>query len=185
LPLRLVLPVIEPVLAENVAKEIRKDALVIRCAAQCLASGKPPGSQEAERLLAQARDIDRQFLDGAAGLPLRLEIPYARIEPLRRRRIEQGLELAYRILNAWQNGSRLRDALPAQELESRLRDMLALYCEETAELGRGVRASSAISALRERAAHALRDTMRDVARQLAREAAQGVHRSRIAAQKNG
>jgi len=176
---------IEPVLAENVAKEIRKDTLVIRSAAQCLASGKPPGAQEAERLLAQARDIDRQFLEGAAGLPLRLEIPYARIEPLRLRRIEQGLDLAYRVLEAWQHGGRLRDALPAPELERRLRDMLALYCEETAELGRGVRASGAISALRERAAGALRDSMHDVAQQLAWEAAQWIHRPRIAAQKNG
>ncbi len=111
--MRLALPAIEPMLAENVAKEIRKDALVIHRAAQCLASGSPPGAKEADGLLAAARDIDREFLDRAAGLPLRLNIPYERIEPLRRKRIQCGLDLAYRIFAAWQGGRRLRDALPA------------------------------------------------------------------------
>ena len=171
-------------LAENVAKEARKDALVIRRAAQCLASGRAPGATEADGLLAAARDIDREFLDRAAGLPLRLDIPYERIEPLRRKRIQRGLDLAYLILGAWDRGGRLRDALPADELEQRLREMLALYCEETAELGRGVRTRGPISGLRERAAGALRDTMADVAQQLAREAARRIHRRRIAAQKN-
>lgn len=171
-------------LAENVAKEIRKDALVIRAAAQCLAAGAPPGAQDAERLLAAAREIDRDFLDRAAGLPLRLDIPYARIEPLRRRRIERGLDLAYRIMGAWHGGGRLRDALPAQGLEQGLREMLALYCEETAELGRGVQTLGPISALRERAARALRGTMAEVAQQLARDAARWIHRRGIAAQKN-
>lgn len=182
--MRLALPAIEPVLAENVAKEVRKDALVVRSAAQCLASGHPPGAKEADRLLAEARDIDREFLERAAGLPLRLDIPYARIEPLRRRRIERGLDLAYRILAAWHSGTRLRDVLPVQRLEQSLREMLALYCEETAELGRGVRTRGPVSALRERAAGALRDTMADVAQQLAGEAARWIHRRRIAAQKN-
>jgi len=184
LPLRLALPAIEPVLAENVAKEVRKDALVVRRAAQCLAAGSPPGAQDADRLLAEARDIDRQFLEHASGLPLHLDIPYARIEPLRRRRIERGLDLAYRILAAWRSGGRLRDALSAPELEESLRAMLALYCEETAELGRGVQARGPISALRERAAGALRDTMVEVAQQLAHEAARWICRPRIAAQKN-
>lgn len=182
--MRLALPAIEPMLAENVAKEIRKDALVIGRAAQCLGSGSPPGAKDADRLLAEARDIDREFLDRAAGLPLRLDIPYARIEPLRRRRIERGLDLAYRILAAWQGGGRLRDVLPTQGLEQSLREMLALYCEETAELGRGVQTRGPISALRERAAGTLRDTMAEVAQQLAHEAAQWVHRPRIAAQKS-
>lgn len=171
-------------LAANVAKEVRKDALVIRAAAQCLASGSPPGAKEAERLLAGAREIDREFLDRAAGLPLLLDIPYAHIEPLRRQRIARGLELAYRILAAWRIGRRLRDALPCEGLEQSLREMLALYCEETAVLGRGVQTRGPLSALREHAAGALRDTMADVARQLAHEAARWIHRPRIAAQKS-
>jgi len=182
--LRLALPAIEPVLAENVAKEVRKDALVIRRAAQCLASGSPPGAKDADRLLADARDIDREFLERAAGLPLHLDIPYARIEPLRRQRIERGLDLAYRIMAAWHGGRRLRDALPVAELEQSLRAMLALYCEETAELGRGVRTRGPISGLRARAAGALHDTMTEVAQRLARDAARWIHRPRIAAQKN-
>jgi hypothetical protein len=183
LPLRLALRAIEPILADNVAKEARKDALVVGCAAQALAAGAPPGGAALERLLADAREIDRQFLSRAAALPLRLEVPYARIEPLRRRRIELGLELAYRILAAWRSRRRLRDEFSAADLEGRLRAMLSLYCDETAELGRGVSAGGPLSALRERAAARLREVMAEAAAQLSAEAARAVHRPRFAAQK--
>jgi len=182
--LRLALAAFEPLLEANVAKEIRKDAQVIGAAAQCLASGSPPGAKDADRLIAGARDVDREFLDRAAGLPLRLDIPYARIEPLRRQRIERGLDLAYRILAAWRSGRRMRDALSVQGLEQGLRGLLALYCEETAALACGVQTRGPIAALRERAAGALRDTMADVAQQLAYDAARSIHRPRIAAQKS-
>jgi len=164
---------------------MRKDALVVRCAAQSLAAATVPGEGDVGRLLAEAREIDRQFLARAGALPLRLEVPYARIEPLRRRRIALGLELARLILAGWQDGGRLRDVLPVLDFEQRLRAVLTLYCEETAELARGVRASGTLSALRERAAGRLFENMTEVATQLARDAARAVHRARIAAQKSG
>ena len=175
----------EPILADNVAKEARKDALVVGCAARALAAGAPPGEAALEQLLAEARAIDRQFLARAAALPVRLDVPYARIEPLRRRRIALGLELAYRVLAAWRGRRRLREAFGARDLEERLRALLALYCEETAELGRGVRTSGPLSALRGHAADRLREAMMGVAAQLAQEVARAVHRPRFAAQKSG
>ena len=69
---------------------MRKDALVIRCAAEAFARGARPDEGAAQRLLAESRAIDREFLAGMRGLPVRLEIPYGRIEPLRLRRIERG-----------------------------------------------------------------------------------------------
>jgi hypothetical protein len=181
--MRLVLPVLEPLLSENVAKEVRKDALVVRCAAQALALGRPPESGAAQRLLLEARDIDRQFLDQVAGIALELDIPYERVEPLRRQRIEQGLDLACRILGAWRRGRCLRDVLLAEELEQRLGSLLTLYCEETAVLAQGVRASGALSALRRGAAGKLREVMTEVAARLARDVARTIHRPRFAAQK--
>ncbi|MGA7986465.1 MAG: hypothetical protein WCA01_14890, partial [Burkholderiales bacterium] len=67
LPLRLALPHLEPLLARNVAKEVRKDALVIRCAADALVSGAPPGGAMVDSLLAQGRAIDRDFLAKVGG----------------------------------------------------------------------------------------------------------------------
>ncbi len=156
---------------------------MIGCAAQALAAGAPPGAAELERLLGEARAIDRQFLARAAALPVRLEVPYDRIEPLRRRRIELGLALAYRTLAAWRGGRRLREEFGARELEERLRATLSLYCDETAELGRGVSAGGPLSALRGHAAARLREVMAQVASQLAADAARAVHRTRFAAQK--
>lgn len=161
LPLRLALPALEPFLEENVAKEARKDALVIRCA------GEAPAPGTAREILAAARAIDREFLARVGPFPLRIEIPYARIEPLRLRRIELGLDTARRILDAWRCGRRVRDAFAAAELERRLFDMLQLYAEETEALSHAVRMPGILEPLRERVAQRLREAMQRAARTLA------------------
>jgi len=164
LPLRLALPALEPFLAENVAKEVRKDALVIRRASEA------PGPDAARQLLAAARDIDREFLARIGGFPVRLEIPYDRIEPLRLRRIELGLDTARRILEAWRHGRRLRETFTAGEFEQRLFDMLQLYAEETQALSHSVRLPAMLEPVRERVAQRLREAMTRAARALARAA---------------
>jgi hypothetical protein len=164
LPLRLALPVLEPFLADNVEKEIRKDALVIRRAAE----GPAPGA--AREILAAAREIDRQFLARIGGLPVRIEIPYDRIEPLRLRRIELGLETARRILEAWRQGRRVRASFAAGELERMVLEMLRLYAEETQALSHSVRLPALLEPLRERLAQRLREAMSNAARALTRTA---------------
>ena len=160
LPLRLALPALEPFLAENVAKEVRKDALVIRRA------GEAPAPGTAREILAAARAIDREFLERIGAFPVRIEIPYERIEPLRLRRIELGLDTARRILDAWRQGRRLRAAFAHGELERRLFEMLQLYAEETQALSHAVRLPGILAPLRERVAQRLRDAMARAARTL-------------------
>jgi hypothetical protein len=71
LPLRLALPHLEPLLARNVAKEVRKDALVIARADRVPATGAP--DREAVReLLQAARKIDGEFLAGLSRAPIRV-----------------------------------------------------------------------------------------------------------------
>lgn len=178
LPLRVALPRIEPFLALNVAKEVRKDALVIRRAAEALAGSTPPDAVLARRILEEMRAIDREFLGAAARFPVRIEIPYARIDPLRLRRIGRGLELAHCILAAWRRGGRLREALPRDELERGLRELLGLYAEETQALSHSVRLPGLLAALRERLSQGLLRVMNETARQLAADAARAVHRRR-------
>lgn len=156
---------------------------MIERAAELLTAARTPGDDDAARLLAQARDIDREFLIGTRGLPVQLDIPYARIEPLRRKRIARGLDLALRVLAGWRDARRLRHAMPADALERRLRELLQLYCEETAALAGGVRTSGALAAVRGRAARALLEIMTAEAEGLAREAARAVHRPRFASHK--
>lgn len=164
LPLRLALPALEPFLAENVEKEIRKDALVIGRAAE------GPGPGAAGEILAAAREIDQQFLARIGGLPVRIEIPYDRIEPLRLRRIELGLETARRILEAWRQGRRVRASFAAGELERMVFEMLRLYAEETQALSHSVRLPALLEPLRERLAQRLREAMSNAARALTRTA---------------
>jgi hypothetical protein len=161
LPLRLALPVLEPFLAENVAKEVRKDTLLIRRAG----AGRAPG--DAREILAAAREIDRAFLARIGDAPVRIEIPYDRIEPLRLRRIELGLDTAQRILDAWRQGRRVRDTFAPGELERRLFEMLRMYAEETQALSHAVRLPGLLAPLRERVAQHVRDAMIDAARTLA------------------
>lgn len=168
--MRLALPALEPFLAENVAKEVRKDALVIRRAGEALAAGEAPGPGAARELLAAARDIDREFLGRIGAFALRIQIPYDAIEPLRLRRMELGLDTAYRILDAWRRRCRLRDAFPPGELERRLFELLQMYAEETQALSHAVRLPGILAPVRERVALQLREAMIHAARTLARTA---------------
>ncbi len=166
LPMRIALPHLEPFLARNLEKEASKDALVVRCAGDALARGSPPSADAASKLLGAARDIDREFLGRVADFPVRIHVPYARIEPLRLRRIQRGLALAWRILNAWQARRHLRDEIPRAELARELREMLFLYCEETAALSYGVRVPALLAPLRERLNGLLLRHMRQAAERL-------------------
>lgn len=159
---------LEPFLADNVAKEARKDAAVIHCAGEALAAGTPPVPADAARLLAAARDIDREFLARLGALAQRIEIRYERIEPLRLRRIELGLDTAYRILDAWRGGGRLRGAFSPGELERRLLEMLQSYADETLALSHSVQLPGLLEPLRERVSQRLLHAMTNAARELAR-----------------
>jgi hypothetical protein len=174
LPLRLALPRLEQILKQNLEKEVRKDALVIRRAGEALAAGAPPGPDAARQLLDSARQIDREFVARLGRFPLHLEIPYARIEPLRLRRIGHGLELAYLILDAWRRRGRLRDAFSTGDLERRLLEILALYCEETVALGDTARLPGPLAPVGERLASRLLGVMTTAARGLARDIARSV-----------
>ncbi len=171
LPLRLALPHLEPLLARNVAKEVRKDALVIERA----------GRVALAEQLAEARRIDGEFLAGVGRLPIRIVIPYAEIEPLRARRIALLGDAARRVLEAWLPGRRLRAALRAcftrAELEQLLREDLRLYAMETLALSRALRLPAILRPAREAIAERLYAIMQASAGDLARDAAARVYRA--------
>lgn len=174
LPLRLALPHLEPFLALNVGKEVRKDALLIQRAGLALAAGAPPGAEVAAQLLAAAREVDREFLARIGRMPVRIEIVYPRVEPPRLKRIELALDTAYRILEAWRRGRRLRETFAAGELEHRLRRFLDLYAQETQALSYSVRLPMLLAPLRESIAGRLLDEMSRAGRTLARDIAAAI-----------
>lgn len=153
---------------------MRKDARVIACAAEALAAGAPPGPEAVRQILAAARGIDREFLAYASRLPVRIEIPYDRIEPLRLRRIELGLDLAYGILDGWRRGKKLRCMMRSEELEHRLFALLQLYADETLALSQSVRLPGFLAPVRERIAERLHNVLSGIARTLSRDIARGV-----------
>jgi hypothetical protein len=179
LPLRAGLPPLEQFLAHNVAKEVRKDALVIRRAAEAVAGEGRPASEALLELLQSAKQIDREFLRRTARFPIGIDIPYAQIDPLRLRRMERLFAASQRALAAWPQGQGPRQALGAafsrEELERLLVEILGLYAQEMLALSRGVRLPALLRPLRELAMRRLVGVMDSIARRLAVEAARAVH----------
>lgn len=179
-PVRLALPFFEPVLALNVGKEADKDAVVIRCGADALATGSAPGRETVQRLIEETKSIDRAFLDRIGAFPVGIVIRYEEVAPFRTQRIERLLFAAYRILDAWRTASGLRAALfaayPQAELHRELCAMLKLYALETHALSRSVRLPAVLTPLRERLARGLNSVMNAAATQLASDLSRVVYR---------
>ena len=180
LPLRLALPRIESFLAENVAKEAQKDAMVISRVGAVLAEGGTPGEQLSRQLLAASKEIDRAFLARVTDFPIGIVIRYADIEPVRLRRIKRLQDAAARILEAWRpaGGGRaaLRSCYPRDELERLVHDLMRLYAMETQALSRSLRLPALLVPLRERLAQSLYSVMNEVATRLVSEVAGIVYR---------
>jgi len=178
--LRLVLPHVEPLLALNVGKEVRKDALAFRAAAEAVELGAVPDAQAAAGVLEATKAIDREFLRRLDDFPLRLEISYARVAPVRLRRIERLLDAAYRLLAHWPPRTRLRAVIQAQysaeAYEQLILALLGLYGEEAGALARAVRLPRLLAPLTERLVRRLDATLAEVAPQLARDAATVAYR---------
>lgn len=179
LPLRLALPHVEPVLALNLLKEIRKDALVIEHAGVALAAGVPLGHDEFGRLFAATKALDDAFLQRVHAFPVRVVIRYEEIEPLRMRRIQRLGEAAYRILAAWREERRLRTALRGiyaeSDFERLLCEVFDLYARETRALSRSVRLPALLAPLRESFARHLLDVMSGVGARLAHDLTRDVY----------
>lgn len=180
LPLRLALPHIEPLLELNVQKEIRKDSLIIRYAAQNGAAS--PEGEVVRALFTQTKRIDNDFVARIGTFPLRIVIPYAEIEPLRVERIKRLISATSRILGAWGEEACLRGALRAAfnqaELDSTLRGIFDLYARETRALTRSVRLPLLLEPLRDRIAQHLLAIMRGAGARLAADVARGVYSHR-------
>jgi len=180
--LRLVLPHVEPLLVLNVSKEVRKDALALRAAAAAATRGAAPDARVAERVLEATKEIDREFLRRLDDFPLRLEISYARVAPVRLRRIERLLAAAYGLLVGWPPRTRLRAVLQAQysaeAFEQLILALLRLYAEEAGTLARAVRLPRLLAPLSERLVRRLDATLAEVAPRLAGDVAALAYRRR-------
>jgi len=175
LPLRLALPHLEPVLALNVAKEIRKDTLVILRANEPATEVAADWNEILPQLLQATKEIDRGFLGSVGKFPVEIVIRYEEIAPIRTRRIKLLHDAARKILTARDTDRRLRDAMRASfsrdEFAQLLHELFRLYAEETRSLSRSVRLPGPLVPLRELIAQELLNVMLRVARPLALEIA--------------
>ncbi|MFA4969233.1 MAG: hypothetical protein WC540_06350 [Sulfuritalea sp.] len=181
LPLRLALPHLEPVLLLNVAKEVRKDTLVILRAHELATEDAPPWTDVLPQLLHATKEIDRMFLARIGSFPVEIVIRYEDIAPIRARRMKLLYDAAQRILAARKGDVRLRGAMHASfsrdEFAQLLDALFRLYAEETRSLSRSVRLPRLLVPLRELIGQELLNVMIRVARPLAAEIAATAFRS--------
>ncbi|BAO29170.1 hypothetical protein [Sulfuritalea hydrogenivorans] len=175
LPLRLALPHLEPVLAMNVAKEVKKDSLVILRAREPALASATDWDEILPQLLQATKEIDRGFLSSVGRFPVDIVIRYEEITPIRTRRIKLLHDAARKILAARDADRRLREAMHASfsrdEFAQLLHELFRLYAEETRSLSRSVRLPGPLALLRELIAQELLNVMLRVARPLAEEIA--------------
>lgn len=181
LPLRLALPHLEPVLALNVAKEVRKDTLVILCASELAAEAATDWNAVLPELLQATKEIDRDFLDRVDRFPVDIVIRYEEIAPIRSRRMALLHDASKKLLAAREAESRMRGAIqaafPREDFEFLLFELFRLYAEETRSLSRSVRLPGPLALLRELIAQELLNVMLRVARPLAAEIANKAYQS--------
>ena len=181
LPLRVALPHLEPTLALNVGKEVRKDTLVIQRAGEVVAAGRAPGHHDLQQLYEASKHIDREFLAHSQALPVGIVVRYDEIAPVRLERIELLLGAACRVVAASRQDRGVRAALRASfagaaEFEQLLRELMRLYAEETRLLSHAVELPKLLVPAREKIAHRLLRIMNQVAARLAGDLARLVFR---------
>lgn len=191
LPLRLALPHLEPVLALNVAKEVRKDTLVILRARELSMDPAADWNEVLPQLLQATKDIDSGFLARLGAFPVGVVIRYEEIAPIRARRMKLLHDAAQKLLSAGDpdRDPRLRGALHASfspaEFEQLLYQLFRLYAEETRSLSRAVRLPGPLALMREILAQELLNVMLRVAQPLAKEIATSVFDSRAPDDRTG
>ena len=173
LPLRLALPHLEPVLALNVVKEVRKDSLVILRACQLAADVPSAWTDVLSQLLEATKEIDRSFLTRVGKFPVGIVIRYEEVAPIRARRIKLLYDAVAKTTTTENSRRGLRRALRTTfsrgEFEQLLNQLFRLYAEETRSLSRSVRLPALLVPLRELIAQELLNVMLRVARPLALE----------------
>lgn len=178
LPLRLALPHLEPVVAANVDKEVKKDTLVILRARELMKTGPLEWNEVLPQLLQATKEIDSQFLSRVGAFPVDIVICYEEIVPVRTRRMKLLYDAALKILSARDRGLRLRGAVQASfsrdEFAQLLEQLFGLYAEETRCISRSVRLPMLLIPLREFIAQELLKVMLRVAQPLALEIAAAV-----------
>jgi len=179
---RLTLPAFQSFLDINVAKEVKKDRMVIARAATVQQSAIEPGPAHVAALLREAREIDQTFLRKATVFPIDIQIHYQDIEHYRQQRIELLLQASYRILTQWQGQHSFRAAVNALYNEAQFRDLLhdilRLYAMETRMLSRSVRIPHLLNLARDAATRTISKVMEQQAQALANSLTHTVYRRR-------
>jgi len=141
--LSLTLPVFSRYLDANVGKEVEKDRLIIREAAEAFFADRPACDLDLEDIFEKTKAVDKRFLDSLAIPSFSISIRYSDFADIRIQRIWRIARTVYAVLETWPDnasfGDAVRTAYNEYEFRHILGEILSLYSVETRMLGDAIR----------------------------------------------
>jgi len=164
----------------NVKKEVDKDALIIREAAQAYASERPACDLDLEEIFEKTKTIDQAFLNRLLIPSFTLQVRYSDFADIRIQRIWRIARTVYALLGKWSDqasfNEAVRYAFSEEEFTEVLAEILHLYSLETRMLGDSIR--SPFHSAIQRYLESLFQSMESVRVDLARTSARALFRDR-------
>ena len=141
--LSLTLPVFSRYLDANVGKEVEKDRLIIREAAEASFAGRPACDLDLEDIFEKTKSVDKTFLEGLSIPAFSLSVRYSDFADIRIQRIWRIAQTVYAVLKNWPDDTSfdeaVRSAYSEYEFRHILDEVLQLYSLETRMLGDAIR----------------------------------------------
>ncbi|MEJ2183814.1 MAG: hypothetical protein P8Y66_09835 [Nitrospirota bacterium] len=152
----------------NVQKEIEKDCLAIRQAVNDFGNEADP-----DDVFKMTKDVDRNFLRRISRLPVKVNVDYDAIKPVRMARIGLLTEAVQTLLSRLHSSSSLaeaaRRAYSPEEVRELIRRFLSLYIRETELLERETKLPPLIGRAATALSDALIQAMKEASRGLAED----------------
>jgi len=171
LPLKLFLSPFQGFLDANVRKEIEKDRLIIEHAAAGFEQGGQLADMDLERLFEMTIRLDNEFVRKLSNPFFSIDIRYADLEGVRKKRILSLAGMVFDLLSNWRQESSFPEIVKNTYREESYREVLAgvlhLYNVETRALSNSITLHGPAGAVKDRFSGKLFSIMEETAREIA------------------
>jgi hypothetical protein len=174
------IPFIGAYIDANVMKEVEKDRIIIRHAAEDFAAGKGADEVDSDALFEETKTVDRTFVKSLIVPSLSVTMKYEDFAGIRKTRIRLLANDVHHVLRGWDDASsfeeRLRSVYTEEQFKEAVIEILHLYNLETRMLGRSTRFFPPFRTAMKVFADTLFDIMEAVSRDLAENYAMKIYR---------
>ena len=171
LPLKLFLSPFQHFLDANVVKEIEKDRLIIKYAAELFEAGSIRDEMDINGIFEKTKKVDEEFINKLSTPFFSIAIRYDDFQEIRKKRIAALVNMALELLGNWQDGLPFYDIVKAtfeeESYREVLREVLHLYNVETRMLSNSFTFHGPAGKVKDLFAERLITTMEETALEIA------------------